>query len=63
MPLVGYSIRVPPLRVLKKWHDGLQDAAPDAELYTTGSVLRSTYTTHTAHISPAVFESIIMQRA
>jgi hypothetical protein len=26
--------------VLKKWHDGLQDASPDAELYTTGTVGR-----------------------
>jgi len=38
LPLIGHSIRVPPLRVLKKWHDGLQDASPDAELYTTGTV-------------------------
>jgi hypothetical protein len=40
LPLIGHSIRVPPLRVLKKWHDGLQDASPDAELYTTGTVSR-----------------------
>ena len=38
IPLVGYSIRVPPLRVLKKWHDGLQDPSPDSELYSTGTV-------------------------
>ena len=38
IPLVGYSIRVPPLRVLKKWHDGLQDPPADSELYSTGTV-------------------------
>lgn len=41
MPLVGHSIRVPPLRVLKKWHDGLQDSPDNAELYSTGTVGRS----------------------